>query len=255
MRKTRKEKRARRAGDATARRIGAWIGGLAVAALSVPVGLWFASGDAERENRRAVPSGAPEARAGTAPFDFWVLALSWSPTHCEDPDMAARDRMQCAGPRPFGFVVHGLWPQYERGYPRLCESAERGPTAPEVSAMLDLMPARPLVRNQWERHGTCSGLSATDYFAEVRAAAARVAIPDGWAQRQAWTSVSPQEVERAFIAANPGLRADGVAVQARGRRLREVRVCLARDLSFRACPEVDAGGASGGALRVPPMRE
>src|ERR1043165_7451023 len=56
-------------------------------------------------------------------FDFYVLALSWSPSYCE----AARERaparepdQQCSG-RPFSFVVHGLWPQYEQGFPSFCQ--------------------------------------------------------------------------------------------------------------------------------------
>lgn len=252
---TRQEKRARRASQARTRRIGAVLGGVGVVILSVPIGLWFAQGDAEREARRAVPAEAPEhTRSTEAPFDFWVLALSWSPTHCADPEIAARDRAQCAGARPYGFVVHGLWPQYERGFPRSCPSDEPGPTASEVTAMLDLMPARELVRNQWERHGTCSGLSARDYFSEVRAAEARVAIPEGWSGREGWSTVSPEDVERAFLTANPGLERGGIAVQARDGLMREVRVCLARDLSFQACKEVDARGVDGGRLRVPPTR-
>lgn len=255
MRMDRKEKREQRASQARARRLRAALGGAAVVILAVPIGIWLADGEAERDARRAVPDRPPaQARTGPAPFDFWVLALSWSPTHCADPEIAARDRLQCAGPRPYAFVVHGLWPQYERGFPRSCPSDERGPDAAEVSAMLDLMPARELVRNQWERHGTCAGLPARAYFSEVRAAAARVTIPDGWSGRSSWTTVSAADVERAFIAANPGLVPEAVAVQARDGLLREVRVCLGRDLSFRACPEVDARGVDGGRLRVPPTR-
>src|SRR5579863_684222 len=45
-------------------------------------------------------------------FDFYVLALSWSPSYCEAAHERAPDRtpdQQCSG-RPFSFVVHGLWP-------------------------------------------------------------------------------------------------------------------------------------------------
>ena len=51
-------------------------------------------------------------------FDYYVLALSWSPSFCETATGNAR-RQQC-GARPFSFVVHGLWPQYERGFPESC---------------------------------------------------------------------------------------------------------------------------------------
>jgi ribonuclease T2 len=52
-------------------------------------------------------------------FDYYVLSLSWSPSFCETATGNAR-RQQC-GPRPFSFVVHGLWPQYERGFPESCQ--------------------------------------------------------------------------------------------------------------------------------------
>ncbi len=255
MRMSRKEKRALREAGTQRRRIGSILAALAIIALAVPISLWLAGDEAQREARRTVPDAPPSAaRTGEAPFDFWVLALSWSPTHCESPEAAARDREQCAGPRSYGFVVHGLWPQYERGFPRSCPTEERGPTAAEVSAMLDLMPARQLVSNQWERHGTCSGLRARDYFAQVRAARAKVVVPDDWAARTGWTTVAPGQLEQAFIAGNPGLTPDAIAVQERDGRLREVRICLARDLSFRSCREVDERGATGGRLRVPPTR-
>src|SRR5262249_40589503 len=51
-------------------------------------------------------------------FDYYVLSLSWSPSFCETATGNAR-RQQC-GTRPFSFVVHGLWPQYERGFPESC---------------------------------------------------------------------------------------------------------------------------------------
>ena len=52
-------------------------------------------------------------------FDYYVLALSWSPSYCQAAQERAPNRapdQQCSG-RPFSFVVHGLWPQYERGFP------------------------------------------------------------------------------------------------------------------------------------------
>jgi ribonuclease T2 len=51
-------------------------------------------------------------------FDFYLLALSWSPSYCEASRERAPDRApdaQC-GPRPFSFVVHGLWPHMRRAF-------------------------------------------------------------------------------------------------------------------------------------------
>ena len=49
------------------------------------------------------------------------MALSWSPEHCA---IKPADREQCA--RKLGFVLHGLWPQYQRGLPSDCKNEAAG---------------------------------------------------------------------------------------------------------------------------------
>src|SRR5207248_3566868 len=77
-------------------------------------------------------------------FDFYVLSLSWSPSYCEEASERGRNgrsqQIQC-GERPFSFVVHGLWPQYERGFPDYCQRPSPRLDRNIVSSMLDLMPA------------------------------------------------------------------------------------------------------------------
>ena len=92
-------------------------------------------------------------------FDFCVLSLSWSPSFCASAAERARGRKpnaQC-GVRPYSFVVHGLWPQYDKGFPEYCQLPAPRLDHRIVTSMLDLMPARHLVFNEWDRHGTCSG--------------------------------------------------------------------------------------------------
>ncbi len=112
-------------------------------------------------------------------FDFYVLSLSWSPSFCADAaerGRVATPALQC-GARPYGFVVHGLWPQYENGFPEYCQVPAPRLYRRIVSSMLDLMPAPRLIFNEWDRHGTCSGLSPRAYFDTVRKARAAVKIP------------------------------------------------------------------------------
>jgi ribonuclease T2 len=99
-------------------------------------------------------------------FDHYVLSLSWSPSFCETATVNAR-RQQC-GPRPYSFVVHGLWPQYERGFPESCQVPPPRLDRRIMSSMLDLMPAPGLVFHEWDQHGTCSGLQPREYFDVVR---------------------------------------------------------------------------------------
>jgi ribonuclease T2 len=202
----------------------------------------------------ALPFATAPASADTpGDFDFYVLSLSWSPTYCQDRGRS--DRIQCGGPRPFAFVVHGLWPQYERGSPRNCDVGPRsGLPRRLVDGMLDIMPSPNLVRHQWRAHGSCSGLDPVDFFALTRAANEAVRIPDRFVDVSDYLTVSPNEVEAAFIAANPGLRRDGIAVSCDARRLKEVRICMTRDLRFRACAEVDRKSCRTNRLTMPPVR-
>lgn len=180
---------------------------------------------------------APAQGAGEpGRFDYYALSLSWSPTHCET-DRRARDQPQCDGRRPYAFVLHGLWPQYERGWPSDCETGER-PWVPEnlVRSMLDIMPARGLVIHEYREHGTCSGLSPQDFFAAARRAFESITIPDRYVRPAEPISVSPQQLESDFLAANPQLSEDMMSVVCgRHSRLRELRICLSNDLQPRAC--------------------
>lgn len=187
-------------------------------------------------------------------FDFYVLSLSWSPTYCEARGTRAANEPQCALTRPYAFVVHGLWPQFERGYPEFCERP--APYVPNrlVDSMLDIMPSKQLVIHEWKKHGTCSGLDAQGYFSAVRAAERKVAIPAEFTRLDDYRMVSPQDLEAAFRTANPGLQPDMISVDCDKRRLREVRICLSRDFAFRPCPEVNRRSCRLPKMVMPPVR-
>jgi ribonuclease T2 len=190
-------------------------------------------------------------------FDFYVLSLSWSPSFCAAAAERGRtDRgtaRQC-GVRPYSFVVHGLWPQYERGFPEFCQMPAPRLDREIVSSMLDLMPAPRLIFNEWDRHGTCSGLSARAYFETVRKARAAVKIPPEYVDPQEELSVAPAAVEQAFIKANPGLPDDAIAVRCSRSRLSEVRICLSKDLQFHDCPQLARRSCRKDQVTMPPTR-
>lgn len=190
-------------------------------------------------------------RPGT--FDFYVLSLSWSPTFCRSE--AGRDeRLQCEIARR-SFVVHGLWPQYERGWPQYCGSEEPAQVPRSmVETMLDMMPSPGLIQHQWRKHGSCAGLDQASYFATVRRAAGQIAIPEALRTAGQRGYASARDLEQAFIAANPGLSPTGIAVACEGGRLEEIRICLTRQLDFRRCPEVDRRGCTDRRLAVPAHR-
>lgn len=190
-------------------------------------------------------------------FDFYVLSLSWSPSFCagaaERGAAPATANVQC-GPRPYSFVVHGLWPQYDDGFPEYCQIPAPRLDRGVVSSMLDLMPAPRLIFNEWDRHGTCSGQSPRAYFETVRKARAAVKIPPEFTDLKEPLSVTPRAVEEAFIAANPGLSPGAMAVGCDSKRLTEVRLCLSKDLHFRDCAQIVKRSCSREPLTMPPVR-
>jgi ribonuclease T2 len=190
-------------------------------------------------------------------FDFYVLSLSWSPSFCDavterSAESAAR-QPEC-GDKPYAFIVHGLWPQYEKGFPEYCQNPAPRLDRNVVTSMIDLMPSPRLIFREWDRHGVCSGLPARAYFETMRKARAMVKIPTDFLDLQQPRTVTPGEVEDAFVAANPGLSHDAIAVGCDAKRLNEVRICLSKDLKFRDCAEVDQRACRRDQVMMPRVR-
>jgi ribonuclease T2 len=203
----------------------------------------------------AAPVLAQESRgAPSGTFDFYVLSLSWSSGFCA-VEGDQKQREECNAGSGKGFVVHGLWPQYERGFPSFCEPGARSAPRYAIEGARDVFPSGGLAQYQWRKHGTCSGLDPVSYFRTARTARAKVKVPPGFEGLSAEKRMAPIEIERAFIAANPGLRAEAMSVQCERSILEEVRVCIDRDLrTFRTCPEVDRRRCRASEVIVPPVR-
>ena len=180
-------------------------------------------------------------RGGDTPgaFDFYVLALSWSPAYCDGRGGERDADGQCAPGRGLGFVVHGLWPQYTRGYPSNCSTVQRPITRQAMDAAGRIYPSEGLARHEWRVHGTCSGLDPTAYFAAARQAREAVTIPEPYLKPEADRREAPIAIARQFVAANRGLRPDMMSITCRRGQLQEVRICFTKDLrGFTPCPEL-----------------
>jgi ribonuclease T2 len=183
-----------------------------------------------------------------------VLSLSWSPSFCEASGERGTPPQQQCGARPYSFVVHGLWPQYDKGFPEFCQYPAPRLDRNIMTSMLDLMPAPRLIYHEWDKHGTCSGLNQRAYFETIRKARAQVKIPEAYLDPKQILTVTPDEVEEAFVEANPGLTRDAIAVTCGSRRLDEVRICIGKDLRFRPCPEIDSRACRRDKVVMPPVR-
>ena len=176
------------------------------------------------DNVRAIP--APSGH-----FDYYLFTLSWAPEYCH----GHRNSPECDGSHP-GFVVHGLWPQYASGHwPSNCSSA---PGLSNPASMLDIMPSPRLIAHEWTTHGTCTGLTAQQYFRTVRQAYNKIKIPAEFTNPSQTSRQSAAQVKQLFAAGNPGMSTDGMAVSCHNRYLSGVEFCLSKTLAPVACQMV-----------------
>jgi ribonuclease T2 len=178
----------------------------------------------------ALPAHADGERAGD--FDYYVLSLSWSPNWCK-LEGDARDSEQCD--RDLGWVVHGLWPQYEDGWPAYCPTTARAPSRQMTAAQADIFGAGGAAWYQWKKHGVCSGLEADVYYDLAREAFASVNKPEVLRKIVRTFAVPASLIEEAFLQANPEWEPDMVTITCRDGHIQEARICLTTDLDPRPC--------------------
>jgi ribonuclease T2 len=199
----------------------------------------------------ALAESAPPV--ATAQFDYYVMTLSWAPGFC---DIGGQETSspECATGSGDGFVVHGLWPNNEyRPNPESCAGTDAAPA--DLADEHGVYPNDRLAAYEYRKHGTCTGLSAHDYFATVRTVRARLNIPPEFKAPHQPLRLAPEEVERAFIAANANLRPDNMAVTCSNGELMDVRFCIAKDLSsYAVCRKVARHTCQRGSIVVAPVR-
>ena len=199
------------------------------------------------------PAGAKHKHSAdvSGQFDYYVLSLSWAPVYCEaHPD----DKAECGATR-HGFVLHGLWPQYQAGgYPQNCATSNRLDAAAQEFAA-SVYPSAKLVAHEWDRHGTCSGLGAMDYFKAADSARNAIQIPDALQPGTHVANLAAADISSQLRTANPALTNRSVAVLCTGgSELQEIRVCLSKDLTPVSCGSDVHTQCRSGPTRVPGVK-
>ena len=179
-----------------------------------------------------LPAMAQQHKAGE--FDYYVMALSWSPNWCAIEGDAKRSD-QCDARHDHGWILHGLWPQYHRGFPEYCRTSYRAPSRGQTNAMADIMGTGGLAWHQWKKHGVCSGLSPEDYYALSRVAYASVTRPAIFRKLDRSIKLPAAVVEAAWLKDNPKLEADGLTITCKKGHIQEARICFSRDLTPVPC--------------------
>ncbi len=180
------------------------------------------------------PRGAAAEGEIAGEFDYYVLSLSWSPNRCA-LEGGARRSPQCDASQDHGWIMHGLWPQFHRGYPSFCHTVERPPSRGMTATMADIMGTPGLAWHQWKKHGSCTGLSAATYFETSREAYAAVQRPAVFRKLTKGITLPASVVEAAFLKSNPEMSADGVTVTCKNGYIQEVRICLSKTLAPVPC--------------------
>lgn len=217
-----------------------------VALITLTLVSWTPSPSRARHDRQQAPAAATDPGV----FDYYLLSLSWSPTYClTHPN----DRIECSN-KGYGFVLHGLWPQFEAGgYPERCATQARLDAAAERAGRMVFI-SEGLMRHEWQAHGTCSGLGAADYFRTADRALASVKIPPAFEAPRRARHSSVENLGQAFRAANPQLPEGGLRVACSRGELAEVRICLGRDLAPRRCPQSVRSSCGQRDFSVPAVR-
>lgn len=208
--------------------------------VAVLAGVMAAAGMARAEGERA------------GNFDYYVAALSWSASWCA-LEGDGRDDPQCDAGRGVDFVLHGLWPQYEEGWPSFCRTGEGDPSRGMTAAQADVFGGAGAAFYQWKKHGRCSGLSAAGFYDLAREAKGRVVVPEVFRALGRDIRLEADVVEDAFLEANPGMSPEGVVVTCKGGMVQEVRVCLTKSLEFRDCAG-DVGRVCRGVVGMEAVR-
>ena len=180
-------------------------------------------------------------------FDYYLFTLSWSPEFCHGHSSAP----ECSQHR--GFMVHGLWPQNNSG-PFLQDCITNPPPASGTAPVADIMP-QDIIEHEWEKHGTCTGLSSDQYFALIRKVFDSIKIPGQFASPSQSFTMRPAALKDAFEKSNPPLADEDMAIQlASGKYLSALKICLTKgdNPTPTACAS-NVGDVHGGTFIVPPV--
>jgi|GEM_PF-1521011 len=185
---------------------------------------WFGPRRAHQTSSRIVKRSAGQLQLLPA---FRVL-----PNYCADHP--SDHSSECRAGAGKGFVLHGLWPQADTE-PYLVNCGTASPVSSDiVNHMLNYMPSASLIQHEWQTHGTCSGLSAQDYFDKVLQAFGNLQMPRAYQQINAQQEPAVQDLEQAFTSANSA-PAGAFRVSCHSGELVNLEACLTKDLKYQSC--------------------
>jgi ribonuclease T2 len=200
-------------------------------------------------NLAGLESRVPRIACWASGFDFYVLALSWSPAYCLAEGAAP------TGSNALKTVIWALscMVSGRRTKPATPNSALARTRARALATgpgLSRLLPSMGLIGHQWRKHGSCSGLTQRDYFDVTRAARERISIPAN-SRSNAFPARSTRRGRRCLHCGQSGALARRDRGQVRARHAQGNPHLHDFDTRFRGCREVDSKGCTLDNLEVP----
>ena len=182
--------------------------------------------------------------------DGYILALSWSREYCKGRENDPAMRLQCSGEiGDFGFVLHGLWPEAKGpNYPQYCRNV--GILSRKVVAdNICMTPSVQLLQHEWAKHGTCMARTPEAYFGAAKLLFGAIEFPD--MDRLSRKPLNAVRLAEALADINDGMPANSIRIKTSNRGwLKEVWICLGKDLKPRRCPSFTQGAPTKAEVKI-----
>ncbi len=187
----------------------------------------------QTQHRTEASQQSSSLRDTSSGGEFYVLALSWAPNFCDDPQKSHASS-ECG--HQLGFIVHGLWPTNADGsQPDECTGG-RPIGQDNINALLPYIPDRGLIAHEWRTHWSCRA-TGQQFADAVKQAAATVKIPDTYRQPTVQQEIGRIQLEKDFAQAN-GTSPDQYRVSCHAGKLINFEACLTTDFRPRSCTGV-----------------
>ncbi len=141
-----------------------------------------------------------------------------------------------------GFVLHGLWPQNERGLSHRMRPRQPQPLPPGDGHGARRLPLGGAGRHQWRKHAPAPA-AARPSISRSRSGRSRRSRFRRSSRKWTASASGPRWMERAFVAANRGLRTDMMSVACRAASCRRCASAFRRTCARSVlAPRVDQQG-------------
>jgi len=168
---------------------------------------------------------------------FFIVLISSRGRPITAHPAAATTPNSAASAKSSALYCMGCGRQYNQGWPEYCAYRKFPPELKQKYP--NLYPSTSLYDHEWDKHGTCSGLSPEGYLSLSKQLRDSIAIPARYKAPEQPVRVTTAQLKKDFVAANPVLSEASLAVycSGSGRFLSQLYVCFSSEGRPQACSQ------------------